>query len=140
MGATKAGRHITLSYDSIDLEDYLDQVSIEMIVKELIATVLTSTAEVKVPGVVNINIPVGGPWSKTLDDALGPDAIDPPESGSLKDLVAVYGPSGSQVTLTWTASGDVGAFVGNYKVIGNNPNELMKWTGQFSLSGQPVRS
>ncbi|MFN8493137.1 MAG: hypothetical protein U0350_36375 [Caldilineaceae bacterium] len=137
---TKAGTHITLSYNSNALAGYLDQVSIEAVVKELIATVLTSTGEIKIPGVTNWSIPVGGPWSKAVDDILNPDAVSPPDSGGLRTLVAVYGPSGSTVTLTWTASGDVGAFVGNYKVIGNNPNELMKWTGTLSVSGAPTRS
>jgi hypothetical protein len=139
MAATKAGLHITLSYNSNAMAGYLDTASIEAVVKELIATVLTSTGEVKIPGVPNWTITIGGPWSKALDDILGPDMVSPPDTPS-RTLVVVYGPSGSTVTLTWTASGDVGSFISNYKVIGNNPNELMKWTGTLTVSGAPVRS
>lgn len=134
MAFAKGAGNLTLSYNSVALAAYMDTASIEATVKELITTVLTSTGETKIPGVANWSIPVGGPYDKTLDDALCPDAISPPST--LRTLVAVYGPSGSTVTLTWTAS----SFIQNYKVAASNPTDLIKWTGTLAVSGVPTRS
>jgi hypothetical protein len=130
----KAAGNVTLTYNSVALTDYLDDISIEAVVKELITTVLSSTGETKIPGVANYTLNIGGPWAKALDDALAPDAITPPTT--MRTLVAVYGVSGSTVTLTWTTN----AFIGNYKVNASNPTELIKWTGVLAVSGVPVRS
>lgn len=125
--ALKTPGNLTLSYNSNALAGYLNDVSIEAIVKELITTVLTDTGETKIPGLPSWNIGVGGPWSSTLDGYLAPDAISP----ALRTLVAVYG----GVTLTWTSN----AFIANYKIVGN-PDNPIAWTGTLAVSGVPTRS
>lgn len=130
----KAASNITVTYNSVAITDYIDDVGIEAVVKELITTVLSSTGETKIAGVPNWTLNIGGPWAKALDDAVGPDAVTPP--ASMRTLVVVYGASGAQITLTWTSN----AFIGNYKVNASNPTELIKWTGVLAVSGSPVRS
>lgn len=129
--AIKTPGNLTLSFNSNALAGYLNDTSIEAIVKELITTVLTDTGETKIPGLPSWNITVGGPWSSTLDGYLAPDAISP----AMRTLVAVYG----GVTLTWTASGSVGSFIANYKIVGN-PDNPIAWTATLAVSGIPVRS
>lgn len=128
--AIKAAGNITVSYNSNALAGYLNDVSIEAIVKELITTVMTDTGETKIPGISNWTINIGGPWSATLSGYLAPDAISPP--ATLRTLVIVYG----GVTLTWTTN----AFIGNFKESFSNPTELATWTGQLAVSGVPTRS
>lgn len=125
--AIKSAGNVTVSYASNALAGYLNDASIEGIVKELVTTVLTDTGETKIPGLPSWNITVGGPWASALDGFLAPDAISP----ALRTLVVVYG----GVTLTWTST----AFIANYKVVGNPDNALM-WTGTLAVSGIPTRS
>lgn len=134
MAPVKAAGNVTVTYNSVALTGYLDDVSIEAVVKELITTVLSSTGETKIAGVPNWSLNIGGPWDVALDNALGPDAVSPP--ATMRTLVVTYGVSGSVVTLTWTTN----AFIGNYKVNVSNPTELIKWTGTLAVSGSPVRS
>jgi hypothetical protein len=126
----KAAGQVTISYNSNALAGYLNDASIEAIVKELDTTVLTDTGQTKIPGISNWDVNIGGPWASALDGFLAPDAISPP--ATLRTLVCVYG----GVTLTWTTN----AFISNYKVNASNPTELITWTGKLSVSGVPVRS
>ncbi len=126
----KAATNITISYNANALAGYLNDASIEAIVKELDTTVLTDTGQTKIPGISNWTITIGGPWSSALDGFLAPDAISPP--ATLRTLVVVYG----GVTLTFATN----AFISNYKVNASNPTELITWTGTLSVSGIPVRS
>lgn len=133
MPATKAAGNITLSYNSNALAAYLNQASLEAVVAEIETTVLSSTAQEKIPGLGAWSVPVGGPWDSTLDGYLGPDAISPP--ATMRTLVAVIGPSGSQVTYTWTSK----AFISNYR-IQTEPAGAITWSGTLSVSGAPTRS
>lgn len=129
----KSPGNITISYNSNALAPHLNQASIEGIVAEIETTDLASTAQEKIPGLGGWSVPVGGFWSDTLDGYLAPDAISPP--ASLRTLVVVLGPSGAQVTLTFTSA----AFISNYRVSAE-PSGALTWSGTLSVSGAPTRS
>lgn len=133
MGATKAPGNITISYNSNALAGYLNQASIDGVIAEIDTTDLASTAMEKIPGLGSWSVPVGGFWDSTLDGYLGPDAIAPPST--LRTLVVVIGPSGSQVTYTWTSN----AFISGYKIAAE-PGGALTWSGTLSVSGVPTRS
>jgi hypothetical protein len=132
--AVKALQNITITYDGDSLEEHLSQASLEAVIAEIDVTVLSSAAGEKIAGLGNWSVPVSGFWSSTLDGYLAPDAVSPPST--LKTLVVVIGPSGSQVTFTWTAN----AFLSNYRINADNPGGAITWTGTLSVSGNPVRS
>ena len=81
---------------------------------------------------------VGGMWSKAVDDVLGPDAIEPPET--LRTLVYEVGPTGGKAIRTWTGTETTGAFISNYQIQADNPLENVKWSGTLTCSGAPVRT
>lgn len=132
--AVKSLTNVQVTYDGDSLEEHLSQASLEGIVAEIDVTVLSSTAGEKIAGLGNWSVPVGGFWSSVLDGYLGPDAVSPPST--LKTLVVVLGPSGSQVTYTWTTN----AFLSSYRVSADNPGGAITWSGTLSVSGNPVRS
>lgn len=132
--ASKAIQNIQLTYNSGSLEEHMNQASVEAVVNAIDVTTLADSAGRQIPGLANWSAPIGGPWTKTLDDILGPDAVTPP--GTLRTLVAVIGPSGSQVTLTWTNN----AFVTNYKFGADNVTGALVWTATLGVSGAPTRS
>lgn len=134
MSAVKALGSITVTYNSNALTAKLNQASLEAIVNAIDTTNLASTAGEQIPGLVNWSVPIGGMWDSTLDGYLGPDTVSPPSS--LRTLVIVIGPSGSQVTYTWTSN----SFVSNYKFGADNPGGALTWSGTLSVSGAPTRS
>lgn len=129
----KSITNISVSYNSNALAGYLNQASLEAIVNEIDVTDLASAANEKIAGLANWSVPVGGFWDSTLDGYLGPDSVSPP--ASLRTLVVVIGPSGSQVTYTFTSA----AFISNYRVQAE-PTGAITWSGTLSVSGAPVRS
>lgn len=132
--AVKALGSITVTYNSNALTAKLNQASLEAIVAAIDTTNLASSAGEQIPGLVNWSVPVGGMWDSTLDGYLGPDAVSPPST--LRTLVIVIGPSGSQVTYTWTSN----SFISNYKFGADNPGGALTWSGTLAVSGAPTRS
>lgn len=134
MAAQKSLGNITIQYNSNNLTSKLNQASLEAIVNSIDTTNLASTAGEQIPGLVNWSVPVGGLWDSTLDGYLGPDAVSPPSS--LRTLVVVIGPSGSQVTYTWSSA----SFISNYKFGADSPGGANTWSGTLAVSGAPTRS
>ena len=130
----KALGNVQITFNSNSLEEHMNQASVEAIVNAIDTTVLSSTAGEQIPGLTNWSVPIGGLWSSTLDGYLGPDAVSPPST--LRTLVVVIGPSGSQATYTWTSN----AFISNYRFGADNPGGALTWTATLAVSGPPVRS
>jgi len=130
----KTQGNVTVTYNSTEITDYLNQQSLEAIVNEIDTTNLGSTSNEKTPGSVNWAVNVGGFWAKALDDLLGPDAVTTPTT--LRTLAVVIGASGAQVTYTWTSN----SFVGNYRVEAADPTGVITWSGTLAVSGAPTRS
>ncbi|MCB0047953.1 MAG: hypothetical protein KDE24_00200 [Caldilinea sp.] len=138
MSRTPAKENVGLTYNGVDLRAHLNSVSMEDVVEVIESMTFASTAIEKGPGAPSFKISVGGPWSKTLHQAIAPDTLNPPTT--LRTLVYYIGPSGSRVTRTWTGSATVGAFVSNYKPDATDPKGDIVWTGTLELSGLPVES
>lgn len=136
--ASKTLQNVALTYNSVSLSAHLDQASLEAVVEAIDTTTLASSAQEKTPGATSYSVPVGGPWSKALDDCLGADADSPPTT--LRTFVYQIGPTGNRVIRTWTGSSTVGAFVTDYKVLSDDPMGVIKWSGTLTISGAPVRS
>lgn len=139
MPPRKVSGNTTVTYNASALTGYLDSASLEAVTNAIAVTNFASTAEQQIAGLPKFSVPVGGPWSKQVDDILAPDALTPPST--LRALVIVLGPIGDQVTYTWASPTETyGAFVENYKVDGSSPTDGLKWSGNLAISGKPVRS
>ena len=136
--ATKALGNIVLTYNSNNISSHLNTASLEMTVEAIDTTTLASSAQEQTPGATAFSVPIGGPWSSTLDGYLGADAVSPPTT--LRSFVAQIGPSGNRVTYTWTGSSTVGAFVTDYKIDATDPMGMITWSGTLTVSGAPTRS
>lgn len=135
MTALKGAGNATVTYNSNALTNYINSVDLANVIAELESTHMGSTATSSDAGLVSSTLNMGGDWNSVIDGFLGPDSL----TGTKRTTVIVFGPSGSQVTWTWTASGDVGGFVTNYQV--QSPaNGKQTWTAQLRLSGLGVRS
>lgn len=134
MAASKALGSITVTYNSNALTGKLNQASLEAIINAIDTTTLADSAGKQIPGMASWSVPVGGLWDSTLDGYLGPDAVSPPSS--LRTLVVVIGPSGSQSTYTWSSN----SFISNYKFGADNVSGALVWTGTLAVSGAPTRS
>ena len=139
MALTKALQNVGITYDGDDLQPHLNAASLNATVEAIESTTFASSAMEQGPGAPSFSIDIGGPWSKTLDDFLRPDAISP--SDTLKTLGYFVGPVGSRVTYTWTANGSTtGAFISNYTINADNPMGDITWSGTLTISGSPVIS
>lgn len=136
--ATKALGNIVLTYNSTNITAHLNTVSLEMTVEAIDTTTLASSAQEQTPGATAFSVPIGGPWSKTIDDVLGADGTSPPST--LRSFIAQVGPSGNRVTYTWTGSSTVGAFVTDYKIDATDPMGMLTWSGTLTVSGAPTRA
>lgn len=139
MPPRRVGGNTTVTYNAVAITAFLDQTSLESVTNAISVTNFASTAEEQIAGLPKFTVPVGGPWSRALDNVLGPDALTPPST--LRALVLVIGPSGDQSTFTWASPTETfGAFVENYKIDASSPTEGIRWTGNLAISGKPVRS
>ena len=138
MARTKALQNVGITYDGDNLQSHLNTASMNATVEAIESTTFASSAMEQGPGAPSFSVDIGGPWSKTLDDFLRPDAITP--SDTLKTLVYFVGPSGSRVTYTWTGSTTVGAFISNYTINADNPMGDITWSGTLTVSGAPTIS
>lgn len=135
MTALKGAGNATVTYNSNGLTNFVNSADLQNVIAELESTHLGSTAQSADAGLVSSALNIGGDWNSTIDGYLGPDSL----AGTKRTTVIVIGPSGSQVTWTWTASGDVGGFITNYQVQAP-ANGKLTWTAQLRLSGLGVRS
>lgn len=138
MAGIATRQNVVITFDSLDITQYLDSASLDMTVEQIDTTTLASSGLEISPGMPGFKVPVGGPWFKALDDKLGAQAASP--SATLKTLVVQIGPVGNRVTYTWTSASAVGAFIGNYKVDFSDPKGVLKWDGELAVSGAPTRA
>jgi hypothetical protein len=136
---TKALSNRAITYNSLTtFAAHLNKASLKTVVKVMDSTTLASTAQENNPGAPSYTMPVGGPWSKTLDDVIGADADSPPTT--LRTFVDQVGPVANRVTRTWTGSATVGAFISDYSVDTDDPLGNITWSGTLTISGSPVRT
>jgi hypothetical protein len=132
--AVKALGNITVTYDSLNITQYLNTQSLNAVIAQIDTTNLASSGDEKIAGSGAWEVAVGGMWAKALDDKLGADAVTPPST--LKTLVIVVGAAGSTVTYTWTTN----AFVGGYTIDTTDPKGMIGWSGTLAVSGAPSRT
>lgn len=130
-------QNVVITFDSLQISDYMDDGSLESTVETIETTTLNSTGVENTPGLPSFSVPMGGVWRKALHDKLGAQSAAP---SGLKTLVVQIGPSGERATHTWTASTTVGAFIGDYKLDFSDPKGIIKWSGTLQVSGAPVIS
>lgn len=135
---TRALTNRVLTYNGSNITAHLNKASMKAVIKVIDSTTLASSAQENTPGATSYTVPVGGPWSKALDDILGADADSPPTT--LRTFVDQVGPSANRVTRTWTGSTTVGAFISDYSVDTDDPLGDITWSGTLTISGAPVRS
>lgn len=135
MTALKGAGNAAVTYNSNALINYVNSVDLQNVIAELEATHLGSTAMASDGGLVKHTLQMGGDWNDTVDGYLGPDSL----TGTKRTTAIVFGPSGSQVTYTWTASGAVGGFITNYSIKTTAAGKL-EWSATLNLSGLGVRS
>lgn len=131
-------KNIAITYNSVNLNPYLNTGSLENTVEAVDTTTFDSDGKESAPGAPGFSVSIGGPWTKTLDDALGPDAISPPTT--LRTLVYSVGPTGAKVIRTWTGTETVGAFISDYTIDASDPLGNLTWSGTLTVSGVPVRT
>lgn len=131
MTALKGASNVTVTYNSNALTAHVNTVQLDNVIAELESTHLGSTASESDPGLAKHTLDIGGDWNSTIDGYLGPDGM----SGTKRTCVIVFGPSGSQVTYTWTSQ----AFITNWQ-IQSPANGKQTWTAKLNLSGAGARS
>ena len=132
--AIKSLGNVTVTYDSLAIQSYLNTQSLSAVIAQIDTTNLASSGDEKIAGSGAWQVDVGGMWAKALDDKLGVDAVTPP--ATLKTLAVVIGAAGATVTYTWTTN----AFIGNYKIDTTDPKGMITWTGTIAVSGAPGRA
>lgn len=134
----KALKNVSVVYGTFDMTANLDTASLENTVEAVDTTTFASDGQEQSPGAPGFSVSVGGAWSKALDDVLGLDGAEPPET--LRDLVVAFGPTGGKAIRTWDGTETTGAFISNYQIQADNPLQNLKWTGTLTCSGAPVRT
>ncbi len=129
----KSAPNCTVTYNSVNITQYLNTATLEAVIEEIETSNLASTGAETTPGLAKWSVKGGGDWAKALDDAVAPDAVSPP--GTLRTLVVTIGASGAVATYTWTTN----AYIGNYSVA-LDAKANIKWTGTIAVNGAPVRS
>jgi trans-2-enoyl-CoA reductase len=129
--ALKGAGNSTLTYNAVNISQYLNTNTLTNTIAELEATVLTSTAEETIAGLGSYELTLEGDWSKTIDDLLGPDSI----TGTKRTVVVTYGSGASDVTYTWTTNG----FLTSYEINATATDKIVL-SGTLRLNGAPVRA
>lgn len=134
MAGVKAQGAIKVTYDSLDMTQYLDSTSLEATVNQIDVTTFASTGTEQTQGTTDWSVEVGGNWAFALDTKLGDHMINTPSPA--KNLVVEIGKATAKAIYTWTAN----AFISNYRIEARDPAGVIKWTGTLSVSGAPARS
>lgn len=136
MASTKGAGNVAITYNGNAITNYINTADLQEQVAELVSTHLGSTAETSDGGLTKATLQIGGDWNSTIEGYLGPDA----RSSTKRTTVVALTDSGSTtVTLTWTASGDVGGFITNYSRKTEASGKIA-WSATLNLSGLGVAS
>ena len=137
MAAVKSQGNTTVTFNSNSLEEYLRDVTITANGNEIDITTLADTAAVGLTD--NPTWEVSATlafWDATIDGYLTPEIITP---GTKRTLAVARDDGTSTVTMTWTASGNNGAEIGNLTL----PSAVGAAHGgsvTFKCSGAPTRA
>ena len=127
--------NVQVIFDGNNITGHLDAVKLSAAVSTPYTTVLSSTVDSKQPGLTKWVAELGGFWSKALDDIIGPEMVTPPEGDSLKTCEIIVGQWNHQVGYWWTEA----AFVSRSRTEASVDVGMMRWEGEITLSGSPLR-
>lgn len=129
----KSAPNCTVTYNAINVTQYLTTAGLKATVEAIETTNLASTAKESAPGNTDWSLDLAGEWAKALDDAIMPDVITPP--ATLRTLVVTYGTAGAIATYTWTNK----AFPQAYNPTADATTTL-KFTATIGVNGAPART
>lgn len=127
--ATRARGNTTVTFNSVDITQYLDSASLSNVAERLDTTNLASTGKESIAGDVEYSIPVSGNWAAALDTAIQPEV----GTGTKRTCVITFGATPSLVTYTWTSQSEVQDYT-----ITSAVGDFIKWSGTIALSGAPT--
>ena len=104
MAGVKGAGHITVTYNTVDISQYIDSASVSASIAELDTTSLTATAMTYIPGLADWTISTNiNNYVQAADTAIMVDAVTPPST--LRTVVVVVTDAAAAVaTYTWTTS------------------------------------
>lgn len=131
MAALKGAGNITVSYNSNDVTNYINNADLQMTVAELEATHLGSTGQEMDPGLPGFTLGLTGDWAVASDGYFAPDILSPTK----RTVVIAYTDGASTVTYTWTSAG----FLTGYNITGGATDKIST-SPALRLSGKPTRA
>ena len=104
MAGVKAAGHVTVTYNTVDITQYIDGASIAASIAELDTTDLASTAMEYIPGLADWTISLNvNNYVSAVDTAIMVDLVTPPST--LRTVVVVVtDAAAATATYTWTTS------------------------------------
>ncbi len=75
--AVKGVGNATVTYNSVNITAYINEVELGITIAELEGTNLASTVAQFAPSLPQYNLTLKGDWIKAIDDALGVDSVTP---------------------------------------------------------------
>lgn len=129
--AAKGAGNVTVTYNSNDITNYLNEVELNQAVAELEATHFGSTAQETDPGLSSFTVSFNGDWDSTLDGYIG---VDAPAGTKRTVAVAFTDEGGTTVTYTWTNEG----FVTGYNISASATGKI-EHDSTLRCNGAPSR-
>lgn len=128
----KGPKNYTLTFNSVNLTAYVDEVDLQMAVAELEETNLDSSAQEFIPGLANYQADIKvTKWDIVVDNVLGPLMLAP---AMVTAVITAKDASGDTATYTWT-----NAFATGYNIAGAATGKVTS-APKIRLSGNPTRT
>lgn len=131
MAPRKSLSNVVVTYNSVNITQYLKQTDLEATVERLETTNLASTGAESIADSTTWTLGFNGMWDTALDTALAPDVITPGTKRTAS--IAITG-STQTVTYTWTTNAEIE----NYK-ISAAVGDFIGHDTALALSGAPTR-
>ena len=132
MAARKSLGNLTVTYNSVNITQYLKQADLDATVSRLETTNLASTGAESIADTTKWSIGFNGFWDLALDAILAPDVIT---VGTPRTVVVTVVGSTGTATYTWTSKGEIE----NYKISGS-AGAFISHDTKLAMSGAPVRA
>jgi len=134
MAGVKAAGNVSVTYNTVDISQYVDSGSIAASIAELDTTDLASTAMEYIPGLADWTYTTNVVnYDSTIDTAIMVDVVTPPST--LRTLVVVFTDAAANtVTYTWTTS----CFITSGE-LGGEASGLVGISLTFRCNGAPGR-
>jgi hypothetical protein len=132
MAARKSLGNATVTYNAVNITQYLKQSDLDSTVNRLETTNLTSTGAESIADSTTYSVSFNGFWDKALDDVIAPDVIT---LGTQRTAIITFVGSTGTVTYTWTSKAEIE----NWK-ISAAAGQFISCSGALALNGAPVRS